>query len=467
VAGPASGQVGDDVTSDGTDPSGAAGGEVSLDEAIAIAILFQKTGRLADAERVHRAILAVAPDHPAALHFAGVLAHQQGRNDEALALIGRSLEADPGQADWHSNLGIVLKAEGRLDEAVAACDRAIALDPGHANARNNLGTLLKALRRFVEAEAAYRAAIRLNPDHAEAYHNLGSLLVSQRRTLEGIDCFNKATVLSPETKETRRLLALAHCALGERHKAVEIFERWLQEEPDSPIARHMRAACSGEAVPERADDAYVEKIFDDFAASFDAKLAQLSYRAPQLVAAMLQDAGVRAAGSLDVLDAGCGTGLCGRLMRPYARHLVGVDLSGRMLAQARTRNVYDDLCKAELTGYLRDRRNAFDVIVSADTLVYFGSLADVVAAAATALRPAGWLIFTVEEASADQAPLGYELQTHGRYGHAREYVAGLLRDAGFRSAIVPAELRMESGRPVAGLVVRASRPAAETVDGRR
>ena len=125
---------------------------------------------------------------------------------------------------------------------------------------------------------------------------------------------------------------------------------------------------------------------------------------------MLADSDVEASKSLDVLDAGCGTGLCGPLIAPYARRLVGVDLSARMLAQARARNVYDELFKGELTAYLRDSAGAFDVIVSADTLVYFGPLEDVVAAAADALRPGGRLIFTVEELIGAGSDAGYAHQ---------------------------------------------------------
>ena len=453
--------------------------EVSLDEAISIAILLQKNGQTEDAERLYRKIFAVAPDHPVALHYSGVLAHQQGRSEEGVALIHRSLEADPAQADWHNNLGIVLKGLGRLDAAALAYRQAIALDADHAKAHNNLGIVLKQQGYPGEAEAEYRTAIQLDPRYAEPHHNLGALLASRGRVPEAVACFNKALVLQPETKETRRLLALAYCALGERHRAVDIYERWLQEEPDSPIARHMLAACSGEEVPERAADAFVERIFDDFAASFDAKLARLAYRAPRLVAQMLADTGIQPTGSLEVLDAGCGTGLCGPLVRPYARRLVGVDLSGGMLAEARKRNVYDELCKGELTEYFRSCAGAFDAIVSADTLVYFGTLEDVMTAAAWALRPGGWLIFTLEErtrdpgagreadatqgsrygVSAEGARAGYELETHGRYVHTFEYVDAVLRRVGFRPVIARADLRMESGLPVAGLVVRAARPA--------
>ena len=74
--------------------------------------------------------------------------------------------------------------------------------------------------------------------------------------------------------------------------------------------------------------------------------------------------------------------VCGALVAPYARRLLGVDLSAKMIAHAQERKVYDSLVKSELTTYLRDVRAAYDVIVSADTLVYFGPLEDVIAVCA-------------------------------------------------------------------------------------
>ena len=432
---------------------------LSLDEALSIAILLQQNEQWAAAADIYRSILEVAPDHADALHFSGVLAHQQARSEQAVALIERSLELEPDRADWHSNLGIVLQDRLKLDEAIAAYRRAIALDPDHANAHNNLGVVLRATDKVVEAEAAYRAAIRIDPEHSDAYHNLGVLLNGQKRSHEAAVCFSKVITLRPKHPEARRLLAIAHCTLGEVDKAVEVFEEWLEEEPDSPIARHMLAACSGRDVPPRASDAFVEETFDSFAASFDSKLAQLSYRAPALVAEMLAESDVEASKSLDVLDAGCGTGLCGPLIAPYARRLVGVDLSAPMIAQARARNVYDELVKRELTAYLGDSTEAFDVIVSADTLVYFGLLEDVAAAAANALRPGGRLVFTVEElVGAGSADAGYAISPTGRYRHTRQYLERVLANANLRSEIVPAELRLEAGDPVPGFVVRGTKP---------
>ena len=86
--------------------------ELTIDEVIAVAILLQKNDQFAEAEAVYHRVLEVAPDHPDALHFAGVLAHQQGRSDQAIALIERSLAIVPGRADWHSNLVHRLQVDG-------------------------------------------------------------------------------------------------------------------------------------------------------------------------------------------------------------------------------------------------------------------------------------------------------------------------------------------------------------------
>jgi len=440
------------------EPSESSTRELTLEEAVSVAILLQKNEQLDQAQELYRRVLETAPDHPRALHYAGVLAHQQGRNNEALALIERSLALAPDQADWFSNLGIVFQSDDRLPLAIDAYRQAIALDPSHANAHNNLGVLLRATGQPVEAEAAYREAIRLNPEHIDAYTNLGILLNGLKRTEEAAACYCKVITLRPKHREARKLLALAHCTLGEIAEAVKIFEEWLAEEPGDPVARHMLAACTGRDVPVRASNGFVEATFDSFASSFESKLEKLSYRAPALIATMLEDCGPAPAHRLDVLDAGCGTGLCGAMVAPFARRLVGVDLSQGMLAQAKDKNVYDALTKAELTEYLRDNREAFDLIVSADTLVYFGGLEGVIAAVAGALRPNGLFVFTLEHAPGNGTGADYRLELHGRYCHARAYVEQVLTSAGLQPTIMQAELRMEAGAPVPGLVIRATKP---------
>jgi predicted TPR repeat methyltransferase len=415
-----------------------------------------KEGRVREAGAMCLRILEDDPGNADALHFAGVLAHKVKHHDEAILLIRRSLDVVPDQADWHSNLGIALQATGDFEGAIAAFQRAIELQPAHANAHANLGVLLRVFRRLEEAEASYRRAIELDPNNAGVYHNLAILLDQLGRTPEALEAFCKAITLNPKHPDARYHLAFAYSVLGERDKAIAVCEEWVARDPDNPRAHHALAAYSGRNVPARAADDYVQTVFDDFAEGFEAKLARLDYCAPSLVAGAVAASGVKPERALEVLDIGCGTGLCGPMLAPYARHLIGVDLSNGMLEHARQKQVYDELVHAELTAYLQQVDRSFDVIVTADTLVYFGALDAVIAAAASVLRPGGVLVFTVEE-DADGASDSYCLRPHGRYTHRAEYVERLLSAAGLEPTVGRAELRKESGRPVAGLVVTAKK----------
>jgi predicted TPR repeat methyltransferase len=426
--------------------------ELSLPEALSVAIQLHRAGHLEEAETVYRRILEIAPDQPDALHFLGVLSHRRGRSEAAIELIERSIAIDPSQPDRYNNLGNVLIELGRLPEATDALEKAIALQPAHADAYNNLGAVLKARGRVQEAAAAYQKAIDLNPNHVNAYNNFGNLLSSRGLVKEAVAYYCKAITLMPNHPQARKLLGVAYYSIGQIDAAANVFREWLREEPNNPIAHHLFAACSGESVPVRASDAYVEATFDTFAGSFDEKLERLQYRAPGLVAHALANAAGMPAKKLVALDAGCGTGLCGPLITPYCLRLVGVDLSAGMLAKAETRDVYQDLVKAELTAYLTDQPDAFDLIVSADTLVYFGALEPVLDAAFRALRPGGLLIFTLEEA-AQASESGYRINPHGRYSHDRTHLEHALTAAGFTVlALEQAHLRTEGGSPVAGLV---------------
>jgi predicted TPR repeat methyltransferase len=214
----------------------------------------------------------------------------------------------------------------------------------------------------------------------------------------------------------------------------------------------MLTAYTAEEAPPRAADDYVREEFDRFAESFDDKLSSLNYRAPQLVGEAVARHHSAPDGSLVVLDVGCGTGLGGLLLRPYAARLSGVDLSPEMLARARDRGVYDDLAEMELVAYLGGHPRAFDLVTVIDTFVYFGDLAPPLAACAAALRPGGSLAFTVEAAPEPQTT--FRLDRSGRYVHGREYVESCLDRAGFgRREIDSVALREEGGQPVGGLLV--------------
>jgi predicted TPR repeat methyltransferase len=440
----------------GGDPAGA-----DLAGSLAAAIELLRSERLPEAEAALDALLACWPQQPDALHYLGVLRHAQGRSDDAVALVRQSLALAPGNVGAWNNLGNILLLAQRIDEAAEAYEHSVDAAQGTPEASRALDNLAVLYRKHgwpAEAERVCRRAIELNPEDGDAWYRLSQSLLDQGRVQEGLVANGRAVTLWPHHEQARSDVLRALVLLGERQRAVALYREWLDEDPDNPVVQHLLAASTGEAPPERASDAYVEQVFDSFATSFDAKLESLHYRAPALVAQALREAVGEPAADLQIADLGCGTGLCGPLLRAFASRLVGCDLSVGMLRQAKARRAYDLLHKAELGYYLRTQPDHFDVLVSADTLIYFGDLHPVMRDAHTALRAGGWLVFTVESLPGDD-PAPLQLQPHGRYAHRRDHVEQALAAAGLALEAIEAEtLRTEGGKPVAGWLVRARKP---------
>jgi predicted TPR repeat methyltransferase len=428
----------------------------SVADRLAVAMRMHQQGQATAAAEVYKDILRDSPDHVDALHFLAIAMHQKGDHPAALDHLKRVLELAPDHFDARNNRGNILKSLGRLDEAEADYRRALELRPRNADALNNLGTVLRERGRFEEAEAAFREVVAIAPEHPAAWQNLGNTLYFMDQIDDAVEAHRQAVRLAPMSARAYHYLVAVLCAKGLLDEAQNVCRLWQALFPNDPRARHMLAACTREATPSRASDDYVRAEFDGFAASFDTNLAKLQYKAPSLLAAEV-DRLVGANGVLGaILDAGCGTGLCGPFLRPHAKRLVGVDLSNGMVHLADKRNLYDELLVDELTAYLRAHASAFDLVVSADTLIYFGDLGEVLPAAAGALVSGGILAFTVERVSVADAPSGHCIRPSGRYGHTREYLAATLGAAGFRDlALQEVELRKEAGEWVQGYLVSA------------
>lgn len=440
----------------------AASSRVAARARVQRAVDLLRKGEREEARSILRSVLARDGRNADALHFLGLIEHAAGRPAQAIAHLRRAVEAAPDYTDALNNLANMLQGEGVLDEARDLYRRVLVLAPEHPQTLGNLGAVLRRLGEVAEAERVLRRAIERQPEQVEARCTLGRVLAATQRTEEAIACWREAMRIAPRHPAPPRLLGRTLVAAGRADAAREVYREWVARDPGNAEAAHLLAASSDAAPPARAADGYVRAVFDALAGEFDAHLARLDYRAPALIDEIVSRRLPAPACDLRVLDAGCGTGLCAPFLRPRARagELAGVDLSPAMLARAARLGLYDELIEGELTSLLRSRPARYDLVVSADTLCYFGALEEVVQAAAHALAPGGLLAFTVEASADPAAAPGYGLSAHGRYCHSVQYVNTTLAAAGFEAVeIVATTLRSEGGRPVAGLVAAASAPA--------
>jgi len=412
-------------------------------------------GRMPEAVTRYEEALRLAPDNPALHANLGILLRATGRTVEARARISRALEIDPNHANALYHMADVLSKLGQDDEARAYYRRAVsryrrvlAGRRGAADDYVKLGNAHLALAMVDHALDCYRSALARAPDHALARSRIGLALTRAGRYADAILCFRRVLAAEPDDVEARRTLAQLLRELGRFEPAARVFRKVLRQRPEDATARYFLAAIERRDMPEAPPEGYVETLFDGYADIFDMHLVDvLGYRAPWLMHEVVEEEIGRGAGTWTVMDLGCGTGLCGPLFRAYAKRLIGVDKSRRMIEKARERGVYDDLHVADLGDALAAYDEGLDLIVAADVLIYIGNLAPVFAAVRHALKRGGWLAFTTETAETKT----FTLDVSGRYGHSSRYIRTLADAHGL--ALIrhdKAVIRQQSGKPISG-----------------
>ena len=262
--------------------------------------------------------------------------------------------------------------------------------------------------------------------------------------------------MAPTDPEAYRVLGRIFRNAGRLEEAAAWYRRCLGIAPGDGVAAMGLAALGKAPAPERLPDDVVLYVFDRGADSYEASMRSLGYSVPETLLGLARAGGGTDDGTLDVLDLGCGSGLCGPLFRPLARKLVGVDLSPRMLALAAGKGAYDELVQAEMLEYLARAPDTIDLVVAANVFCYFADLAPLARGIARVLRAGGRLVFDVEKGAGVEPAF----QISGRYTHSLAALERALVPCGFAfDHVLDKTMRIEAGKPVAGLYCVARRNA--------
>lgn len=307
-------------------------------------------------------------------------------------------------------------------------------------------------RQYAEAEAFAREQTRQYPKHPLAWKVLGASLQKLGRVADALPAMQKAAVLMPKDHEAFNNLGVTLKDLGKTEQAIHCYRQALAPHDDE--TRHHVDALSG-VTTTGAPSKYIEGVFDNYAAKFDQHLTQaLGYNVPQRMAELLvQHHNQPANARPRVLDLGCGTGLVGAALQGMEAELVGVDLSGGMLQQARARGIYQDLLQSDLAPMMQSQADAsFDIVTSADVFIYVGKIDEVVQETRRLLKPGGLFAFSVESFEpGPQDELGFKLETSGRYSHAASYLTALAARHGFTVLTTQTvTIRVEQGQAIMG-----------------
>jgi predicted TPR repeat methyltransferase len=275
------------------------------------------------------------------------------------------------------------------------------------------------------------------------------------------DVLNQTVAAAPGFATAWFALGAIRDRLGDRDGAVAAFRAASRADPDDYHGARLQLArlAGGDGAPAMTEP-YVRRLFDQYAARYDAALTEhLRYHGPALLLQAIKSALEQAGRPLrfqSLLDLGCGTGLAGKVFRPFAARRIGVDLSPAMIARAEAKGDYDRLVVGSISSFLDGEltdKATYDLVVAADVFVYVNDLAPLMTGIAGVLAPRGIVAFTVETHSG----AGVSLLPTLRFAHSEGYVRDVIASAGLQLlALENAAIRTEKGVPVNGLVLVAS-----------
>ena len=467
--------------------------------------VFEKIAELINTSKDSEALAACDrllksdPNDARALCFKGDIYILNEIYDEAYSFYKKAYDINVACYDAVKGMANSLALCGKYYQAVKIFEKALNLRQDDAVLWEQYAECLIVVKYYKMANKAFAKAMEINPEIKEKmYIRRSEALAHFADSDEIMEFYKEAISVFPQTqyllfsyasfllevkKDYDRAFSYyidaiaadkSNCApsvalsdmlyrlnITHKEKSIDLARRWFAFDKNNSMARHTYyALCSHTDEGFRFDPDYVEKLFDSFSDTFDEILPSLSYALPTLFAEISEKMIFSPEKQFDILDAGCGTGMCGEIMVPFKNNkniktLTGVDLSAGMLAKAEEKNIYDYLVKDNMVTFMQGNVSSFDMIMSADVLIYNGDLEPVISAVWHSLREEGVYLFSVSVTDDDD----YIIDNSGRYFHNPFYVKKILKKNKF--IIEYAEkcaVRMEFGTPEYGMIFVARKP---------
>jgi predicted TPR repeat methyltransferase len=429
-----------------------AAGETS--DAEASGLLGMVCGMIGDhlaAESALERAVALQPANAVLRNNLGCVLRLLGKHAQAGDQFREALRLRPNYTSAEVNLGCALIDTGKFTVAESVLRAALTTAPKNPEALNNLGTALRQMGRAAEATVCYEKAVQQRPDYPDALANLGMSRLFDNRLTDAEACLRQSLARAPGHISALYYLGFLLHKRNALSEAEQCFRRILEADPGHANAAYFLSVIGVREAPHQSPTEYVQELFDGYADNFDDHLVgALKYSAPEVMNRLVLQTLGEATPLLDILDLGCGTGLCAQKFTDIAKSIAGIDLSTRMLDKARMLGIYDHLVQADVTSFLVGQENTCDLILAGDVFIYIGDLSEVFSACARALRNGGLMSFSIERSDDERH---YSLRTSGRYAQSPDYIAELAMASGLDVlALEDFVLREEYSSGIAGQV---------------
>lgn len=482
---------------------------------------YYEQHRDTDAETAYRQALHHQPHYLDANINLAICLTRKTRYEEAIPLLTTAIEHDPNRIQAYNQLAEIYLQQEQYADAIPPLQERLKRDPKHEDSWHRLGLAYLHTHQPEFAAEAFEHLLALNSQHPEANQlfahaqvelgdqekalsfyfrqlaiepsiqtlfNIGVIMMNQQRHKDAIPYLTRVTQEAPDYLPAWINLGAIYLKIQTPDKALRCYQHAQKLAPNDIELKHILSALSEGQVAPKAPATYTTHLFDQYAGFYDTHLTQhLAYSVPDRLNALLNEECGDPKHDYHILDLGCGTGLCGPILAPYARSLIGIDLSEKMATIARAKGCYTTVLVGDIETLLThppDQTLALDpnqtltldqvdLMLAADVLPYYGDCRPLFQCCYDHLVTGGYFIFSFEKAmnsqgssqastqtataqSAASEPSSptYVLHQNIRYAHYKSYIESCLAEVGFSLLRFDnCVLRQQYKKPVEGYLV--------------
>jgi len=391
-----------------------------------LGLLFLNNNQLDSALTQFKNVLELDPFHIDAQFYIGILYLEANNIKDAEFAFNQVLALNNEHIEAITNLGVIALKSKQDQIAIDYFTKALTINIDHVEARNNLAATFIHNDRFENSLMHYDVLLKRAPNNIEYLYNIGVAQMSLGHLKEAKTHFEAILKLKKDHFASLNNLAAISMRLGDHDKAILLLKSAMKANPEDKSCEFMLSALTGNKANPNTCTTYVNNLFNNYAINYEDHVKNiLEYSLPHKIGALLHQLQVTKV--KNALDLGCGTGLSGIILRELAEYLTGIDLSAKMLAQAKKKEIYDELVEDEILNFLNLTSSHFDLIIAADVLPYLSDLEPLFIAIKNCLYQNSIFIFSHE--ISDNEP--YKLQKSARFSHNPEYIKSLCDKHGF------------------------------------
>ena len=338
--------------------------------------------------------------------------HIEKAHLNALNLYDKILNIDPTHPECLNKIGLIYLEQDNIDKGIEFLNKALSISSEITDIHHNLACCYLHKKEYQTALSHWITHLKSNKD-IDTYYNIGVCYLYLGRYNDCTDYLFHVIKRDPKHYESLINLGAAFLQKGHIDSACDYYQRAQSIKP-TPSVQYILNALEKKQEVSSVPPEYVTDLFNNYAFHYDNHLVDvLDYQVPKRLRSILPALLNLSPNSLDCLDLGCGTGLAAEAIFPFKKHLTGIDLSPNMIEQANKKDIYDRLICQDILLPISEYLNQIDLVLTADTLPYFGDLNPIFSLVRTYLKPESHWIFTIETTHKDS----HILNQSARFSH--------------------------------------------------